>query len=431
MLGKIATRFRKLTPVRRRMLGVAVLLALSGTALAAETWVGNMAYMGEPPGDNPTPSAVTVPPGVTGITPCVLVEGTGTCQNQALGGTFASSSDIQALGQQVVDLQQQIAQDISWLGYYTARAVRNGATARSIQQLQSDEEVPASMPCGNNGCTAQSDVANDLAGSNGAFGKDNPISGRPMVEKMANQGLLAKREMDFVGSSWAVHNQYFCSQSEVQAGMCESNAGVSALPDADIEGTTLLATSGIDQIHHPNLNAEAREQLVQNLTNQIPVPALPAYAYKSAAGKLAIGAKLQYQAQQSLAQTALLQISALHAPVQGLGTSLNQTVKGLGMPQVPANISMFQYLNYMQMAQYGNPKWYINISSLSKTALLREMAVMQAQNNLLQFLSFRERTDQLALQASQYATESQQSYAKIAEQYTASVNGNTNPNGGS
>lgn len=426
MKRKMLSRFRSLTPLRRKGVVVALFVALSGTAWAAESWVGNMGYMGDPPGDNPPPSQVNVPPGVTGITPCVIVDGTGTCQNQALGGTFASSGDIQALDQQMVNLQQQIAQDISWLGYYTARAVRDGATARSIQQLQSDEETPANMPCGNNGCTAQSDVANDLAGGNGAFGKSNPVSGRPMAEKLANQGLLAKRESDFVGSSWAVHNQYFCSQSEISAGMCESNAAVSALPDADIEGTTLLATSGIDQIQHPNLNAEAREQLIQNLTNQVPVPALPAYAYKSAAGKLAIGAKLQYQAQQNLAQVSLSQIAALHTPVQGLGTSLNQTVQGLGMPQVPANISLFQYLSYMQMAQYGNPKWYVNISQLSGTALLREMAVMQAQNNLLQYLSFRERTDQLAIQSSQYATASQKAYAKIAEQYTASVQGNTN-----
>jgi hypothetical protein len=123
----------------------------------------------------------------------------------------------------------------------------------------------------------------------------------------------------------------------------------------------------------------------------------------------------------SLAQTALNQIDALHTPVKGLGTTLNNTITGLGMPSVPANISMLQYLAYMQKAQYGNPKWYIDLSKDGSVALQRERAIMQAEQLQLQYLAFRQRMDIEAMDASQYAEQSQANYAKIPAMLTSDV----------
>ena len=405
----------RLSRKRRITLAVALLLTLSGTAWATESWVGNL-NMGQPPGD-PSATQVSVPGGVTTAHGCVPIDEGGGCW-ATYNGNLASSGDIRALSTQVYDLQVQMAKDISWLGYYTARAVRDNGTARTINKLQNAEQVPANMPCGADSCTAQANVASDTAGAGGVFGVNNPISGKPMVAKQVKQGLLAQRSITFLYSSYATHNQYFCSKSEVTAGLCASNATISADPNGDIEGTTLLASHGTQAPVNPTLDADAREAFIQNITNQLPVPALPKQAYDSPQGQLAVGAKLQYQAEQSLAQTALDQIAAWHEPVQNLGTVLNKTIQGLGMPSVPANISLLQYMAYMEKAQYGNPKFYANLATqTSSVSLLREVVLMQSQQLQYQYLAMRMRMAQDAMLASEYATQAQAHYANIAQHY--------------
>lgn len=414
----------KLSRKRRLTLAIALLLAVSGTAWATESWVGNL-NLGQPPGD-PSATQVSVPGGVTTGNGCTGIGEGGGCW-ATFNGNLASSGDIRALSSQVYDLQVQIAKDISWLGYYTARAVRDNGTARSINKLQDAEQVPANMPCGANGCTAQANVASDTAGASGVFGNQNPISGVPMVAKQVKQGLLAKRSISFLYSSYATHNQYFCSSSEITAGLCASTATVSNDPNGDIEGTTLLSSNGVQKPTHPTLDADAREAFIQNITNQLPVPALPKQAYNSPQGQLAVGAKLQYQAEQSLAQTALDQIAALHEPVKDLGKVVNKTVQGLGMPNVPDNISLLQYMAYMEKAQYGNPKFYANLATqTSAVSLLREVVLMQTQQLQYQYLSMRMRMAQDTMLASEYASQAQAHYANIAEHYDDGANYGTN-----
>ncbi len=405
---------------RRAALGVALLIAVSTSAWATESWVGHMSYMGNPPGD-PSGTQVSVPSGVSSSHGCEPIDYGGGCWT-IYNGNLASSGDIKALSNQVYDLQVQMAKDISWLGYYTARAVRDSDTANNINTLQNDQQVPANMPCGADDCTAEANVASDTAGASGVFGTQNPISGIPMVAKQVKQGLLAQHTSTFLYSSYASHNQLFCSQSEIKAGICSSSASVSNDPNGDIEGTSLLSSNGTQNPAHPTLAADAREAFIQNITNQLPVPALPKKAYQSPLGQMAVGAKLQYQAEQSLAQTALDQIAALHEPVQGLGTILNKTVQGLGMPNVSANVSLLQYMSYMEKAQYGNPKFYANLATqTSSVSLLREVVLMQSQQLLYQYLAMRMRMAQDAMMASEYASQAQAQYAKVAQHFDNST----------
>lgn len=412
----------KMPTKRRAALGIALLIAISSSAWAAEPWVGRMKYMGEPPGV-PSGTQVSVPSGVSTSHGCVPIDYGGGCWT-IYEGTLASSGDIKALSKQVYDLQLQMAKDISWLGYYTARAVRNDGTDRDIYHMENAKQIPANMPCGADDCTAQVNVASDTAGANGVFGDQNPISGVPMVARQVKQGLLAKYTTTFLFSSYATHNHLFCSKSEITAGLCSSHATVSKDPNGDIEGTSLLSSNGIQKPAHPTLDADAREAFIQNLTNQLPVPILQKAAYKSPDGRLAIGAKLQYQAEQSLAQTALDQLAALHNPVKGLGTVLNKTVKGLGMQNVSSNISLLQYMSYMEKAQYGNPRFYTNLESqTSQVSLLREVVLMQSQQLLYQYLAMRMRMSQDAMMASEYATQAQAHYAKVAQHFDDSTTG--------
>jgi hypothetical protein len=403
---------------RKILLTIAIGMALSGSAWATAAWIGNQKYMGQPPGYEPNAQQVNIPSGVSTGHGCTPIGQGGGCW-ATYNGNLASSADIRALNQQVYDLQLQMAKDISWLGYYTARAVKDGMTAQSETHLMDEEQVPSTMPCGADSCTAQVDMASATAGGSGAFGVKSPVSGVPMVDKQAKEGLLTKKTTNIIASSYAVHNQYFCSSTEKAAGMCEGS--ISPTPNQDILGTTLLSSHGINPPAHPQHDAIARTAFVQNITDQIPVPAINPKAYKTPEGQLAVGAKLQYMAQQSLAETALDQIAAMHEPYTGMGTVLNQTIKGLGMPAAPANISMLQYLSYMQKAQFGNVKWYISLAKDSNTALLREMAIMQAEQLQMQYIAMRQRMAMEAMEASNYATNAQARYASVAEHLNNSV----------
>lgn len=413
---------------RRLTIAIVASLAVAGTAWAASpAWMGNQSYMGEPPGyQSANPQQVNIPGGISTSHGCQYGYHALGCWT-TYSGNLASSSDIRALSTQVYNLQVQMAQDISWLGYYMTRAVKDGMTAQTEQQDINQGQVPSNMPCGADDCTAQVDMASATAGSAGAFGASSPISGVPMVNQQVKEGLLVKKTTNIIASSFAVHNQYFCSKSELAAGMCAKNATVSKMPNADILGTTLLSSNGIKNSTDPQLAAAARVAFVQNITDQIPVPAINPKAYQTAEGQLAVGAKLQYMAQQSLAQTALDQIAAMHEPYQGMGTVLNNTIKGLGMPQAPANISMLQYLSYMQKAQFGNVKWYLGLAKDSNTALLREIAIMQAQELQMQYIAMRQRMAMEAMQASNYATNAQARYAAVATRLNNAVHslGNT------
>jgi len=88
------------------------------------------------------------------------------------------------------------------------------------------------------------------------------------------------------------------------------------------------------------------------------------------------------------------------------------------MPAAPANISLLQYLSYMEKAQYGNPAFYRNVAEqTSPTSLLREVVLFQSQEMLYQYIAMRMRMAQDAMLASQYSTQAQANYAKIAEHY--------------
>jgi hypothetical protein len=68
----------------------------------------------------------------------------------------------------------------------------------------------------------------------------------------------------------------------------------------------------------------------------------------------------------------------------------------------------------MQRAQYGNPKWYVNLSQLSGVALQREQAIMQAQQLQFQYIAYKQRTALVAMQAANLAQETQAEFRRVA-----------------
>ncbi|MHB1630874.1 MAG: hypothetical protein ACYCQL_01470 [Acidithiobacillus sp.] len=374
-------------------------------------WGGSITYLGNPPYSRYIPSTS----GVSGQVQCYPVGEGGGCTNIfAGGGGFASQQNIQALG-------HQIRADISWLGYTLSRNIRNASTAQAMAKEQANSQMPTNVPC--SGSSAQS-LSASVAGANGAFGDGNPISGAQSVAQSAAAGLTVLHATAGPDKSWNLHNLYFCSQIEAGEGICDQPTTVD--PNADIAGTTLLGTHGLQAPQNPKTDAIARAALIHNLTDTLPVRVLNKNTYQTPAGKAAVGMKLSYAARMSLAQTTLRQIAALHTPIHGLGQSLDRSLQHLGV-QLPKNASLDQVFAYEYRGEVGNPQWYLDIAKLSGAALQREIVLLLAQNLQYQYIAFQERTQLAALEAAQLAQQTEVEYRPVVNtmnRITANNGGN-------
>lgn len=353
--------------------------AVPDSGASFQSWAGQIPYIGNPPYSRYIPSTA----GVTGRVQCYFSYEAEGCTNIFSGGDgFASKQNIQALG-------RQMRADISWLGYTLTRSIRNRTVAQAMAKAKANGKMPTDTPCAGHG---PQNLANSVAGSSGAFGKNNPIAGAVHIKQEAVSGLTVLHASAGPVKSWNVHNLLFCSATEAQEGLCSKPSADPAIANDDIAGSTLLGLSGLQAPKHPHTDSVARAALIHNLTDTLPVRVTNKRAYETMAGKTAIGLKLSYSARMSLAQEALDQIAALHTPVHDLGKAMDHSLRHLGGGTLPTNASIDQVIALEYRSEVGNPAWYGDLAKLSGAALQREVVLLQAENLQYQYLAFQERT---------------------------------------
>lgn len=301
------------------------------------------------------------------------------------------------------DLTQGLALDVN-----TAMQKIEQAKVRS--KTYADEQTPPGMPCGADGCTGQQMMSSVIAGSSGAMGADNPISGAAAQSTASSEAITTPQGAFGAIVTQQVHCGKFASQAEINSGVCPG-ATVSPKPNADLDGTTLLSVpSTANNEAHPKLDAQARSALVHNLTNTMPVAKLKKPNYNTAEGQTESGLQMSMQARMNLARTVLSQVEAMKAPVKGFGPEVKKTLnKSLGgVPPIASNASLDQALAWEDKATYGNPKWYVKLQTLHGAAIQKQMVLMQAQALQYQYIAFRERTNMEALLATLVAQQTQQ-----------------------
>ena len=301
------------------------------------------------------------------------------------------------------DLTQGLAQDIGV-------ALQNNEQANVRADTYASEQTPPGMPCGTNACTGQQMMSQIIAGSGGVLGAANAISGATAQSTAANEALTTPQGAFGSLVTYQAHCGNFASQQEITAGVC-SSATASVKPNADIDGTTLLAVPSVaNDAANPVLDAQARAALVHNLTNTMPAAALQKPNYTTAAGQTEAGLQMSMQARLNLARTVLSQVEAMQAPITGFGPQMQATLnKNLGTaPTIAANASLNQALAWEDKATYGNPTWYIQLQTLHRAAVQKQMVLMQAEELQYQYLAFKERTNIEALLATLVAQQTQQ-----------------------
>lgn len=85
---------------------------------------------------------------------------------------------------------------------------------------------------------------------------------------------------------------------------------------------------------------------------------------------------------------------ALRSPTAEMGILLRQMAKDAGYQGQAPDItpdnkaSIAAYWDYVRLSRTGNPNWYIKLSTMGQSGLLREIATMQAQNLELQMRQY-------------------------------------------
>ena len=119
---------------------------------------------------------------------------------------------------------------------------------------------------------------------------------------------------------------------------------------------------------------------------------------------------MSMQARLNLARTVLCQVAAMKTPITGFGPQVQKTLnKSLGgTPPIESNASLDQALAWEDKATYGNPKWYVKLQALHKSAVHKQMVLMHAQALQYQYIAFKERTNIESLLATLVAQQTQQ-----------------------
>ena len=301
------------------------------------------------------------------------------------------------------DLTQGLALDFN-----TASQKVLQANVRS--QAYADEQTPPGMPCGAAGCTGQQALSSVIAGSEGVMGTDNPVSGDMAQETRGSEAITTPQGAFGAIVTEQVHCGQFASQSEITAGVCPS-ATVSAKPNADLDGTTLLSIPKVgSDPANPTLDAQARAALIHNLTDTMPVAKLKKPNYGTVTGQTEAGLQMSMQARMNVAQTILSQVAANQAPITGFGPEMQKTLnKNLGgVPAIANNASLNQAMAWQDQATYGNPKWYVKLQSLHSASVEKQRLLMVAEKLQHDYLRFRMETNEETALATLLAQQTQE-----------------------
>lgn len=149
------------------------------------------------------------------------------------------------------------------------------------------------------------------------------------------------------------------------------------------------------------------QKMITALT--VPFPLLPAEAlsaFKSTNGKFdgaSAGNAGLYKEQIS---TAIIQNSVLGMSASALSDIVARRTPPSGQPTAPgapAPKSIMQIMDQQSTQRFSDPAWYKEVGAASDTALLRELAHMQAYNIWVQYQQFRVQEQQMALLATMNA----------------------------
>ena len=360
----------------------------------------------------------------------MVVPVTGYCAGGYSQGQVATPQNINAAESGIVNALNIIYFD-NWVPLFEAAQSKNNSVRKDLTQglaldvntamqkieqakvranAYADEQTPPGMPCGADGCTGQQMMSSIIAGSGGVMGSANPVSGAAAQVNSTNEALTTPQGAFGAIVTDQVQCGQFASQAEITAGVCPG-ATVSAKPNADLDGSTLLSVpSTANNEANPKLDAQARAALVHNLTDTMPVAKLKKPNYQTVTGQTEAGLQMSMQARLNLARTVLSQVAAMKTPITGFGPQVEKTLnKSLGgTPPIASNASLDQALAWEDKATYGNPKWYVKLQALHKSAVKKQMVLMQAQALQYQYIAFKERTNIEALLATLVAQQTQQ-----------------------
>lgn len=313
---------------------------------------------------------------------------------------------IQAVGAQIsVMISQQTAalkELVQGQMNYQAQLRAKKAAANAQLDYSGPQAIPPQV------CTTL-----ELGEQTGAASTAAHFTGKAVTAAEVERNMYVKNAHDAYMQIYENHMESYCSSVDQARGRCKK-AAPAALQNADIMASTLLSPNAGQT--YSSAEYRAAEAFIGNTTNPFPSPMLQQRYERTKHGRDYILAQMTESAQLSVAQTAMSQILADHAPTNA-------------DPSNPAHkISVIGLMKQFTDDRFVSPKWKEQLQQKSQPGVLREIAYMMAFHNWMDYRSYVQRERIEALLATNLSLNVKHYDEPILEQQFDEADGRLNKN---
>ena len=268
-------------------------------------------------------------------------------------GAVASSEEMLALIQEVrkaANAEQTLLKDISAA---ISESLRQYAALQKADSIRENLTGPTAQPPG--------------------------LCDQPEIAAVIQNGHTAERGVsDRLSTALREHEQGSIDPKDAR-----QNLSLEVMPADILEKHTLS-----------DEELEKAVELGRRLTNPNPLPQKPSSELDQVESLRSEAIRNLDMERRSPARAIVANDFAYRAPTTEMGVLLKQMAKDAGFqgkqPDITADnkASIAAYWDYVRLSRTGNPNWYVKLSTLGQTALLREIVTMQAQSLDLQIRQF-------------------------------------------
>jgi hypothetical protein len=190
------------------------------------------------------------------------------------------------------------------------------------------------------------------------------------------------------------HNNSYCSDDDQAHGRCNTAASIpKTQQNADLNAGSLLTPSNGST--YSNTEREAAQKFIVMASGPVPPENLPPALEKTPQGKAYVLATMVAAAQSSVAKHSLSQIWAENSADPGL----SETAEGN-----PGDaLSMVGVMKKFVYDRFVEPKWKADLVGMDTNGLLKEIAVLMAGQNWMDYQAYRQAERMEAVVATQLA----------------------------
>jgi hypothetical protein len=204
------------------------------------------------------------------------------------------------------------------------------------------------------------------------------INGKAMSAAYTRRDLYVQ-SVEAAKQSVIKDHEKYCSTLDESRGRCSKPAGITETQEnADLNAGSLLAPANGST--YSDTESAAAQDFIRMVVNPIPPELLPKGVEQQPQGKAYMLATMVAAAQNSVAYNSLSQIWSSHSADAGLSAMTGES---------PGDaLSMVGVMKKFVYSRFVEPKWKSDLAGMDTNGLLKEIAVLMAGQNWMDYQSY-------------------------------------------